>query len=656
MTKWRKTMKLKKTIAAFSCAVLTICPVTAQFSSSMTANAKSITGECGQNLTWEISGDTLTIKGEGESIPDYRAFNNKAPWREYSSRIKKLILPDTLKKIGKYAFFDMNSLSYIYTHDSYDELNYPYLPDLSEISSYAFYNCTSLRGNTQSGLLEFGTRSVPKHDSLTIENSAFNNCTSIRMIRSNYDRINIEPYCFYSATSLGWLDFENTTAAIGECAFKNCKGLSNVDIKQSTLPISNTAFLNTDYYGNCFTSKKYEECNYGAAREMTGDNLIVNFFIDRSLQMDCYDLDDPVNRKKEIVSRSEEDYNLHLNDNEIAIITDQGDQTYIYVYDKDKMKYKYNPRHSWQVTKADNGMQDVNSAISLNSLDYNTLNDQSSIPIDVAENGVTDGFLGSYVKSDRIKERLDVVNNSMTELQKYAEKYGKEFNYQMHPETNFYITYGAFNWETTPRILPNFGNPKKLNYDLTIGYGEGVKADFGIGEKPMIREDELFTSILSKSQKLTGENAHEIDLNVPAGKEMSDYTVYLKNKYHVDNVIYLIHIYSPQDDYRPDAHPNKNKNEDRTDEFCVICSKEGKQDGVIAHEICHLFGALDYYDSQHDLSGEAKDFVSKHYSKELMNAGLLGVDEEVISCPTAYSIGWLDKIDSRIYDLFFAAK
>ena len=657
-------MKLMKTIAAISSAALTICPIMAQFGSNMTANAKNITGECGQNLTWEISGDTLTIKGEGASIPDYGAMYNKAPWRAYSSQIKKVILPDSLDKIGKYAFYGMSSLNYIYTHDSFDELNYPCLPNVSVIGSYAFFNCMSLRGNTQSGMMEFGTHSFPKPDTLTIENSAFYNCKNVRIMSSNYDRINIEPYCFYNATSLGSLNFENTTAEIGECAFKNCKGLSNVDIKQSTLPINNTAFLNTDYYDKCCTSEKFEDCNYGAAREMTGDNLIVNFFIDRSLQMDYYKVDDPEKRKAEIMVGTEEEKNIRLKDGEIALLRSFRNCDYIYIYDKNNMNYWYNPLNSWQVEKVDNGMPDVNSAISLNSLDYNTLDDLSSIPIDTAENGVTDGFLGSYVKSERINERLETVNDSMTELQKYAEKYGKSFNYQMHPETNFYITYGSFNWNTKERVKERFGTIEKYGFDLTIGYN-GTNGDFpqtvqGQTVTPSIsssKEDELFTSILSASQQLTGENAHEIDLNVPAGNEISDYTSYLKNKYHVDNVIYLFHIYSPKDTLRSLATPsNKNETNERIDEFCVICTTDGKQDGVIAHEVCHLFGAQDYYDSESGLSGDAKYSVNKYYSNELMRAGILGVDKEVISCPTAYSIGWLDRLDSRIYDLFFSAK
>ena len=59
---------------------------------------------------------------------------------------------------------------------------------------------------------------------------------------------------------------------------------------------------------------------------MIGDNLIVNFFIDRSLQMDCYELEDKNKRKREIIAQSEDDCNLRLNDNEIAIKTDQGSQ------------------------------------------------------------------------------------------------------------------------------------------------------------------------------------------------------------------------------------------------------------------------------------------------------------------------------------------
>jgi hypothetical protein len=58
------------------------------------------------SITWEVSGDVLTIDGSGDML-DYpnAAPPSGAPWRDCSSTIKKIRINDGITKIGKMAFW-----------------------------------------------------------------------------------------------------------------------------------------------------------------------------------------------------------------------------------------------------------------------------------------------------------------------------------------------------------------------------------------------------------------------------------------------------------------------------------------------------------------------------------------------------------------------
>lgn len=88
-------------------------------------------GTCGNNLTWTFteSDSTLIIKGTG-SMVDYGV--NGAPWDEYMSKIKTVLLPDGLTDIGGYAFSNAFYLKKITIPAS-----------VVRIKSYAFKNVGS---------------------------------------------------------------------------------------------------------------------------------------------------------------------------------------------------------------------------------------------------------------------------------------------------------------------------------------------------------------------------------------------------------------------------------------------------------------------------------------------------------------------------------
>lgn len=102
-------MKIKKILAVLVFAVLLF--VTFPLG-TFTASAETISGTCGENLTWAISDKVLTISGTGDMINYSEPTDSSlqggafgtgcAPWFAYD--IDKVIIEDGVTSIGSYAF------------------------------------------------------------------------------------------------------------------------------------------------------------------------------------------------------------------------------------------------------------------------------------------------------------------------------------------------------------------------------------------------------------------------------------------------------------------------------------------------------------------------------------------------------------------------
>ncbi len=88
-----------------------------------------------------------------------------------------------------------------------------------------------------------------------------------------------------------------------------------------------------------------------------------------------------------------------------------------------------------------------------------------------------------------------------------------------------------------------------------------------------------------------------------------------------------------------------------TDE-CVfaMAKKSESQTLMMEHEICHLYGAVDYYSGGSITDAEAQ-FCQKNFYDDIMNCKYDGPCR--IGPATAYLIGWADKLDSRIFNNAF---
>ena len=124
--------------------------------STTTAWAKvQASGTCGDNLRWEFKTSTLTITGTG----DMKHFGSpeKVPWYYYMQEIHTVNLPEGLKHISSYAFYNAGMLRIINIPASVDEIGEKAFygvksciitfPKGSEFANFVSGTFTNFKGN-----------------------------------------------------------------------------------------------------------------------------------------------------------------------------------------------------------------------------------------------------------------------------------------------------------------------------------------------------------------------------------------------------------------------------------------------------------------------------------------------------------------------------
>lgn len=141
-----------------------------------------------------------------------RAFSNH-------SALKRVIFPETLRKIGDYSFYACYSL---------ETANLP--SELEKLGEGAFCGCTQL---AYMGLPEKLTE---------IPDSCFRACTNMTETEIPWGVKKIGSYSFSGCTKLGYVSLGGGLEKVGERAFFMCGELRNVYIPSSVKEIGREAF------------------------------------------------------------------------------------------------------------------------------------------------------------------------------------------------------------------------------------------------------------------------------------------------------------------------------------------------------------------------------------------------------------------------------
>lgn len=181
-------------------------------------------------FTYNTTVETVNISDNAIEICD-RAF-------EYTN-LTSMILPESITRISKWAFFCSRKL---------ETINLPNSIDV--IDSYAFYGCSALTDITLpnnitrigqdafNGCKKINISSVPETVS-RIAFGLFEGCTSITNFVFHKNISIISDYVFNGCSALTTITFEGTPESIEDKAFTSCSNLTTINVPWSEGEVAN---------------------------------------------------------------------------------------------------------------------------------------------------------------------------------------------------------------------------------------------------------------------------------------------------------------------------------------------------------------------------------------------------------------------------------
>ena len=171
---------------------------------ALPASAKTCSGSCGNNLTWELDTASGAMKISGTGDMARWSFSTDVPWDSLRSSIKTVVIGDGVTSINYYSFAECPGLTSVSIPGS-----------VTIIEERAFCQCPALKSIT-----------IPSGVT-TIELAAFENCTALTGV----------------AIPAGVTRLDNY-------AFVGCTSLVNITISDSVTEIGTMVFYDTGYYNN----------------------------------------------------------------------------------------------------------------------------------------------------------------------------------------------------------------------------------------------------------------------------------------------------------------------------------------------------------------------------------------------------------------------
>lgn len=207
------------------------------------------------SISWTLSADgILTVKGSG-AMPDWSE-TYEAPWDQYKTSIKHIVITEAITYVGSYAF---DSLPNVQTAKI--------AATVTELGDYAFSECKKLLAVTvgdDSSMTEIGQycfddcsslRYINIPDSVTtLGEAAFQACTVLDHVVMN-GVTNLGDYVFYCCENLSSISLAEGMDVIPYGAFARNFKLTSVTIPSTVIRIEQYAFLSehddpfTVYYG-----------------------------------------------------------------------------------------------------------------------------------------------------------------------------------------------------------------------------------------------------------------------------------------------------------------------------------------------------------------------------------------------------------------------
>lgn len=198
--------------------------------------------KCGENLTWEFKGGTLSIDGTGDMY-DYSE-DYLAPWSEHCFEITNVTISDGVTSIGSSAF----------CYCSVKSITLPF--GLKHIGASAFFNCPNIQQINIPDSVEYidpyafscckGLHTVQLPASLTlISEELFAECDNLRNLSIPGTVIEIGANAFLRCTAFILEKLPAGIKSIGASAFENCGAVESLALPKTLESIGNAAFGGT---------------------------------------------------------------------------------------------------------------------------------------------------------------------------------------------------------------------------------------------------------------------------------------------------------------------------------------------------------------------------------------------------------------------------
>ena len=197
-----KTRKLRLVSALLAVAMMLALLPTAAF-------AEDGNNKCGENLTWKLENNTLTISGTG-AMDDYDARNNHLPpWYSRRDQIQEVVIGNGVTSIGNDSFNQCTNLKTIDLSNA---------TSLEKIGSRAFlkrYYLEKVDLSKAANLKEIGE-------------GAFASCSNVTQIEIPASVTNIEEYAFGGCEQLKSVTFApgSKLETVDSGAFSGCDNLT----------------------------------------------------------------------------------------------------------------------------------------------------------------------------------------------------------------------------------------------------------------------------------------------------------------------------------------------------------------------------------------------------------------------------------------------
>jgi len=255
---------------------------------TQTAMLAAQSGSLGENVSWNLSGGTLTVSGNGP-IPNATGAGH--PWSRYEKTITRIIIENGITAIGNSSFSGCVATSVsipngvtsigLYAFSSCAALTSVVIPDsVTILESYAFSGCRTLvsvtigkgithiapRAFEECGFTEitipegvtiigggaflrcprlttvyFNGANVADH--VAVDVRVFEECNSLKTVIFGDSVRRIPKHILTSQKSLENVTIGNNVTHIGDSAFNSCGSLSSVTIGRNVTEIGTRAFM-----------------------------------------------------------------------------------------------------------------------------------------------------------------------------------------------------------------------------------------------------------------------------------------------------------------------------------------------------------------------------------------------------------------------------